>query len=121
MINRTDERVTAYVESFPEPIRAILIQTRKVLLQAVPDATEDMKYGMPTLRLNGNLIHFAANKAHLGIYPSPEGIDAFSDELSGYVTSKGAVQFPYDKPIPFDLIASIALQRAIVHRGLKKR
>jgi uncharacterized protein YdhG (YjbR/CyaY superfamily) len=121
MTNRTDERVTAYVESFPEPIRAILIQTRQVLLQAVPDATEDMKYGMPTLRLNGNLIHYGANKSHLGIYPSPEGIEAFSNELKGYVTSKGAIQFPYDKPIPFDLIVAIAMQRAKIHRELKKR
>lgn len=121
MNNKTDERVTAYVESFPEPIRSILNQTRQVLLDAVPDATEDMKYGMPTLRLNGNLIHFAANKAHLGIYPSPEGIEAFANELKGIATSKGAIQFPYDKPIPFDLIAAIAMQRAKIHRGLKKR
>jgi uncharacterized protein YdhG (YjbR/CyaY superfamily) len=121
MANKTDERVTAYIDSYPEPIRSILNQIRQVLLETVPDANEDMKYGMPTLVLNGNLIHFAANKAHLGIYPSPEGIEAFSNELKGYVTSKGAIQFPYDKPIPFDLIAAIARQRAEIHRGLKKR
>ena len=121
MNERHNEQVSAYIAAASEPIRSILERVRQTLLEAVPDAVEDLKYGMPTLRLNGNLVHFAANKAHLGYYPSPEGITAFQSELQGYVTSKGAIQFPYDKPIPYDLIARIAIARATVQRGWKKK
>lgn len=121
MNNRHNEQVTAYIAAAPESIRPILTRVRQTLLDAVPDAVEDLKYGMPTLRLNGNLVHYAVNKAHLGYYPSPEGITAFQNELQGYVTSKGAIQFPYDKPIPYDLIARIAVLRASVQRSPKKK
>jgi uncharacterized protein YdhG (YjbR/CyaY superfamily) len=67
---------------------------------------------MPTFYLHGNLVHFAANKSHLGFYPSPSGITAFAKALTPYVSSKGAVQFPYDKPIPYELIADITRFRA---------
>lgn len=121
MNNRHNPLVDAYIEAAKEPVSSILRKTREVLLDAVPDATEDMKYGMPTLRLHGNLVHFAANKAHLGYYPSPEGIAAFQDELKEYVTSKGAIQFPYDQPIPYELMARIAVKRASDQRGMKKK
>lgn len=75
--------------------------------KAAPDAGEAIKYQMPTFTLKGNLVHFAAFKKHIGFYPVPTGIEAFKDELSVYKTAKGSVQFPLDKPIPFDLISRI--------------
>ena len=74
---------------------------------SAPNAEEKISYKMPTFVLNGNLVHFAAYKNHIGFYPAANGISTFQDELSGYKTSKGAVQFPIGKPIPYDLISQI--------------
>ncbi len=76
-----------------------------------PDATEAIKYQMPTFVLHGNLVHFAAYKAHIGLYPTPTGIAAFGDELAPYVGGKGSVRFPLDEPIPYDLIRKIVAFR----------
>jgi len=80
---------------------------RTSIRSAAPDATEKMSYQMPTFYLNGNLVHFAAYRKHIGFYPTPSAIFAFRDELKPYKTSKGAVQFPIDKPLPLDLISRI--------------
>ena len=81
---------------------------RQTVKTAVPQATEAISYGMPTFKLEGNLVHFGGAKNHLGFYPAPSGISAFQAELARYKSSKGAVQFPYDQPIPYDLISKIA-------------
>ncbi len=75
--------------------------------EAAPDATETISYQMPTFTLKGNLVHFAAFKNHIGLYPAPTGIEEFKEELSTYKGGKGSVRFPLDKPIPFDLISRI--------------
>jgi len=80
---------------------------RLTIREAAPDAEETISYRMPTFTLKGNLVHFAAHKKHIGLYPTPSGIEKFENELSGYRSSKGAVQFPLDKPIPFDLMSEI--------------
>lgn len=74
---------------------------------AAPKATESIKYGMPTFELNGNLVHFAAMKGHLGFYPSPSGIEAFKEKLLPFSTSKGCIRFSYDTPIPYALVKQI--------------
>jgi uncharacterized protein YdhG (YjbR/CyaY superfamily) len=74
---------------------------------------------MPTFFLNGNLVHFAAFKNHIGFYPAPTGLDAFKDEIAQYPHSKGAVQFPFDRPIPFDLVKRIVVFRR--EENLKKK
>jgi len=99
----TDE----YIAGFPESTREILEQLRATIKNAVPEAEEAIRYGMPTFRLKGNLVHFAAFKNHIGFYPTSSGIEAFKDMLSGYNLSKGTIQFPIEKPIPFDLITQI--------------
>ena len=104
--------IDEYIVTFPKEIQVILEKIRSTLHETVPLATEAIKYGMPTLQLNGkNLVHFAAFKHHIGFYPTPSGIDAFKKELSPYTTSKGAIQFPLDKPIPFDLFKRITEHR----------
>lgn len=95
--------IDEYIATFPEDIQEILEKMRKVIQDAAPEAEETISYGMPTFKFNGNLVHFAAYKNHIGFYPAPSGIEAFKKEISQYKNSKGAVQFPLDKPIPFDL------------------
>jgi uncharacterized protein YdhG (YjbR/CyaY superfamily) len=99
--------IDGYIAGFPPEVQAILEQIRLTVAQAAPGATEKISYQMPTFFLNGNLVHFAAYKNHIGFYPVPTGIEAFKSELSAYKGAKGSVQFPLDKPIPFDLIARI--------------
>ena len=85
---------------------------RQTIRRAAPEAEEAIAYQMPTFRLNGkNLVHFAAFKNHIGFYPTPSGIEAFKKELSSYKGAKGSVQFPLNKPIPYDLVKKIVMFR----------
>lgn len=105
--------VDAYIKSFPEDVQQRLNAIREVIRQEAPQASERICMRMPTYDLNGKwLVHFAAFKKHIGFYPQPEGIAAFKERLAGYKTSKGAVQFPLDKPLPLDLIREIVRFRA---------
>jgi uncharacterized protein YdhG (YjbR/CyaY superfamily) len=115
---KTFADINAYISEFPEEIRVILEQIRTTIQKAAPEAKEAIKYGMPTFVLNGNLVHFAAYKSHIGFYPAPFGIDAFIEELAVYRTGKGTIQFPIDKPIPFDLITKVVKFR--VEENLQK-
>ena len=99
--------VDAYIASFPEHIRHKLQQMRDAIRVAAPDASETISYGMPTFRLHGNLVHFAAYPKHIGFYPTPSGITAFQHELNGYKYAKGSVQFPIDQPLPLDLVSRV--------------
>ncbi len=99
--------IDAYIATFPIAVQTILQKVRTTVKMAAPEATEAIKYQMPTFVLNGNLLHFAAYKNHIGFYPAPSGIEAFTNELSIYKGAKGSVQFPIDKPIPYDLITKI--------------
>ncbi len=99
--------VDEYIAGFPEDVREILEKIRATIREAAPEAGETIRYQIPTFTLQGNLVHFAAFKKHIGFYPIPTGIEAFKEELSAYEGGKGSVQFPLDKPIPFDLISRI--------------
>ena len=79
----------------------------EAIKESAPDAEEKISYQMPTFALHGNLVHFAAHKNHIGFYPTPSGIEAFKDELSEYKWAKGSVQFPLEKPLPYDLVSKI--------------
>jgi len=99
--------IDEYISSFPEEIQKLLQQVRATIKEAAPEAVEAIKYAMPTFVLNGNLVHFAAFKHHIGFYPVPSGIEAFKKDLSVYKGAKGSVQFPLDKPMPLELITKI--------------
>lgn len=103
--------IDEYIALFPEEIKEILTKIRMIIKENAPGASEKISYQMPTFFLNGNLIHFAAFKNHIGLYPTPTGIDAFKEELSKYKGAKGSVQFPLNQPIPYDLIKRIVLYR----------
>jgi uncharacterized protein YdhG (YjbR/CyaY superfamily) len=104
------DRVTSidqYIRAFPEDVQRKLLELRSAIRLAAPGASEKISYRMPTFYFNGNLVHFAAFTHHIGFYPTPGGIDAFREELKPYMTSKGAIQFPLDQPLPLKLISKI--------------
>jgi uncharacterized protein YdhG (YjbR/CyaY superfamily) len=106
--NSTDPKdIDTYIAGFPEDIQQILQKVRTTIREAAPQAQETIKYQIPTFTLDGNLVHFAGYKKHIGFYPTPSGIEKFKQELSGYKWAKGSVQFPLDRPIPYDLIRKI--------------
>ena len=100
--------VDAYIAAQDEAVRPALERMRGILRAAVPDAEERIAWSMPTLRKGRDLIHFAASKRHLGLYPGDEAVAAFAEELRGYDVSKGTIRFPYGAELPEALIAAIA-------------
>ena len=107
-----------YIASFPKEIQRELELIRKTIKHAAPDAEEAISYGMPSFKLHGNLVYFAAFKNHIGLYALPKSNEAFKQELSIYKTGKGSIQFPLDKPMPVDLITKIVRFR--VQENLEK-
>lgn len=101
------KNIDEYIAAVPEEVQSKLQQVRTTIKETAPDAEETIGYGMPTFKLNGNLVHFAAFKNHIGFYPTPTGIEEFEKELSVYKQGKGSVQFPLDKQMPLDLISKI--------------
>lgn len=110
--------INEYISNAPEHVRDSLNQIRKLVKELAPDATEKISYGIPTFYLNGNLLHFAGYEKHIGFYPGSAPIAEFKDDLAGYVTSKGTVQFPIDKPLPLELIKKIT--NACIERNRAK-
>lgn len=103
--------IDEYIASFPGDVQAILEKLRATIREAAPEAKETINYGIPTFTLEGNLVHFAAFKNHIGFYPAPRGIEKFKEELSAYEKGKGTLQFALNKPIPYDLIGRITAFR----------
>jgi uncharacterized protein YdhG (YjbR/CyaY superfamily) len=114
MIHSTKaENVDQYIANAPEKAKAKLLQMRSIILKAAPKAEESIGYMMPAYKLNGVLVYFGGYKKHIGFYPTASGIENFKNELEGYATSKGAIQFPLDKPLPTRLITQIVQFRAL--------
>ncbi|MEA5141608.1 iron chaperone [Arcicella rigui] len=105
------QSIDEYIADFPAHIQILLTQMRTTIQEASPEATEKISYAMPTFDLGGNLVHFAAFKNHIGFYPSSSGIAAFQDEIAGFKSSKGAVQFPIGEALPLDLVKKIVVFR----------
>src|SRR5213594_5232652 len=111
--------IDEYINASPTDVQGILQSLRLTIRKAAPKAVETISYQMPTFKLNGKgLVYFAAFKNHIGFYPIPSGIEAFEEELSQYKLGKGSVQFPIDKPVPFDLVRRIVRFR--VKEALEK-
>jgi uncharacterized protein YdhG (YjbR/CyaY superfamily) len=108
--------IEEYIERAPEQYREILRRVRETIRAAAPDCMEKISWDMPTFWQGENLIHFAAFKNHLGLYPGEDGVKAFSERLTaeGYKFSKGAVQIPWSKPMPYELIADVTRYRVLM-------
>jgi uncharacterized protein YdhG (YjbR/CyaY superfamily) len=123
----TAKDIDDYIFRFPAEVQAVMQELRSTIRKAAPEAQETINYQMPTFVLEGNLVHFAGYKNHIGFYPAPSGIERFSKELSAFELSKGTVRFPLDRPIPFDLIIRIVqfrvnenLEKATSRKALKQ-
>jgi uncharacterized protein YdhG (YjbR/CyaY superfamily) len=113
--------IDEYIRQFPSEIQAILQKIREIVHETAPEATEKISYQMPTFYLNGNLVHFAAFKKHIGFYPTPSGTEQFRNELSVYKGAKGSVQFPLNQPIPYELIRQIVEFRVTENKEKNKK
>jgi uncharacterized protein YdhG (YjbR/CyaY superfamily) len=120
-INAQIDSIDTYIAQFPDDVQARLQKLRTTILNLAPGATEAMSYQIPTFKLNGNLVHFAAFKKHIGFYPGAAGIAAFQDELAGYKSAKGSVQFPLDQALPLDLVKKIVKFRVIQNLAAPKK
>lgn len=122
---RTSKDIDKYIERLPVEVQQRLQSLRQTISKAAPDAEEMISYGMPAFRLNGILngilVYFAAFKKHIGFYPTPSGIAEFKKELSRYNTSRGSVQFPFDKPLPLTLVSRIVKFRVLENMGRVKK
>ncbi len=110
--------IDEYIAQFPADVQVIMNKVRAVIKESAPEAQERISYGMPGFYLKGMLVWFGGHKNHIGFYPTGEGIAAHKNELAGYKMSKGAVQFPLDQPIPYELIRKMVKHR--VEENLKK-
>jgi len=99
--------IDEYIKSFPPEVRKLLQEMRAVIRAAAPDAVEKISYQMPAFTLNGILVYFAAFTHHIGFFPTSKGIEAFKHEAAPYISGKGTMRFPIDKPLPFDLVSRI--------------
>jgi len=97
----------SYILGFPEPVQSLLFELRNCIKKTAPQAEEVISYQMPAYKYQGMLIYFAGYANHIGFYPGASGVAHFFPELTQYKTSKGTIQFPIDKPLPFDLITRI--------------
>ena len=118
--------IDEYIANCPKDVQKKLKEMRATIKVAAPEATEKISYQMPTFYLKGNLVHFAALKNHIGFYPTPSGVQAFLKETSRYASTKGAIQFPLDEPLPLKLVSKIVkfrlaenVKRAEVKSGKK--
>jgi len=121
---KNSEEVDAYIAGYPERVQTILKEIRRTIQETAPEAEETISYGMPAYKWHGPLVYFAAFAKHVSIYPAPRGYDEFKEALSAYKGGKGTVQFPLDKPIPYDLIERIVkfrMQDNLERAEAKKR
>jgi uncharacterized protein YdhG (YjbR/CyaY superfamily) len=120
---RKPDSVDAYIASFGPAVRAILQKVRATAKAAAPGAVEVLSYGIPALKRNGVIVYFAAFKGHIGFYPPIKGDAKLEKAASAYAGEKGNLRFPYDRPIPYDLITALTRLRAEqdLARGPSKR
>ncbi|MES2810239.1 MAG: DUF1801 domain-containing protein [Bacteroidota bacterium] len=112
------KNIDEYIAAFPENVQELLQIMRATIQEAAPEATEAIAYAIPTFKQNGNLVHFAGYKNHIGFYPAPMGFEAFKEETAQYEAGKGTLQFPIDKPLPLDLVTRIVKFR--IEKNLEK-
>jgi uncharacterized protein YdhG (YjbR/CyaY superfamily) len=101
--------IDEYIAAFPKEVQDVLEKIRSAIRESAPKAEEAISYGIPAFRLNDSRgsVYFAGWKNHIGFYPTPSGVEAFKKELAPFKQEKGSVQFPLDKPIPYDLVKKI--------------
>ena len=115
----TAKSIDEYISTSPDRIKTRLSKVREIVKRNAPHAEEAISYGIPTFRLNGNLVHFAGCNNHIGFYTTPSGMEAFKEQIAQYESAKGSVKFPLSEPLPEKLIAEIVKYR-VEENKLKK-
>ena len=105
---KAPQTIAEYIREQPEEVQPVLRQLQETIHAAIPNAKEKISWSMPTFWKGCNLIQFAASQKHIGLYPGPEAVEAFADQLPGHSTSKGTIRLPLNQPMPLELIADIA-------------
>lgn len=118
MKDSSPKNIDEYIERYPKDIQSILQRIRATIKRAAPDAKEAISYQIPTFKLGGNLVHFAAFAKHISFFPTSSGVEKFEKDLGTYETSKGTIRFSLAKPIPYELIAKITKFR--VEENIKR-
>ncbi len=118
MAENTYTTIDEYIALFPADVHDRLQAMRSAIREAAPDAAEKISYQMPTFHQQGNVVHFAAFKNHIGFFPGASGVAAFADRLTAYKTSKGTIQFPNGQPLPLELVKEITLWRVEENRQI---
>ena len=113
----TYKDIDHYISCFPPEIQQLLLEVRNTIHETAPEAKEVISYQMPAFKMKRVLVYFAANKKHIGFYPTASGISNFIPDFEGYSYSKGCVQFPLDRPLPLDLIKKIVAFRVKEDQG----
>ncbi|MDR0414430.1 MAG: DUF1801 domain-containing protein [Prevotellaceae bacterium] len=115
--------VDEYIMGFNPAVQKTLSELRSFIKSEAPEAVEKISYGMPTFYLKGNLVHFAAFKNHYGFFPTPSGINEFEKELAPYRSGKGTLRFPFNEPIPWDVLKKVIRYRVAenLRKSQKKR
>lgn len=109
--------IDEYISNYSPELQERLQNLRKFIRECAPEATEKISWDMPTFQIYGfNLVHFAVNKGYIGFYPADTGVSAFKDELTGYVTTKGSIHLPLNKPMPYELIKRIVEYRVLENK-----
>jgi uncharacterized protein YdhG (YjbR/CyaY superfamily) len=123
MDRASPKSIDEYIERYPKETQVILQKMRLTIKRAAPSAKEAISYQVPTFKLNGNLVHFAAFTKHISFFPTSSGVAKFKKELEGYDTSKGTIRFPLGKPIPYGLILKIIKFRVkeVIEKAKKKK
>ncbi len=105
--------IDAYIAAFPPEVQTLLQEIRQVIHATIPGLGETISYGKPTFTLNGKyLVYIAAHKKHIGLCPAPTSVEEFQEAVARYGGGKGTLKFPFDKPMPFDLIRRVVRFRA---------
>ncbi len=105
------ETVDQYVASFPPPVQEVLAELRRTIRRAAPGSDESIRYNMPCIKLDGSyVVHFAAWKHHIGLYPVPVFDGSFEDRIGPYRAAKDTVRLVYRQPIPYDLIEQLIVR-----------
>lgn len=118
MAENTYTTIDEYIALFPADVQDRLQAMRSAVREAAPEAAEKISYQMPTFHQQGNVVHFAAFKNHIGFFPGASGVEAFSDRLTAYKTSKGTIQFPFNDPLPLELVKEITQWRVEENRQI---
>ncbi len=118
MAENTYTTIDEYIALFPADVQDRLQAMRSAVREAAPEAAEKISYQMPTFHQQGNVVHFAAFKNHIGFFPGASGVEAFADRLTAYKTSKGTIQFPFSDPLPLELVKEITQWRVEENRQI---